>query len=257
MTNVQTLSALGLIVAAAGTAAAQPVMIQVTVENMAPTNSISYAPLRLGFGNGSFDGFNNGETATDAIVSVAEGGSGSAWFPAFEAADPGAVLGTVVPDPAGPLLPGQSGTAVFTIDPASNQYFSFAAMVVPSNDYFVGNDNPMAYRVIDDAGNLLINSISQTGSDIWDAGSEVDGVFGAAFLMGSDNDDHIDENGVVNFDFMDLDIFNGLETAAGYTFDRQFGANDEVYRISFEIVPAPGAAGVLAMGGLLAIRRRR
>ncbi|MFG0260669.1 MAG: spondin domain-containing protein [Phycisphaerales bacterium JB041] len=257
MKLVQKLIVLGAATAAGTAASAQPVMIQVTVENLAPTNSISYAPLRVGFGNGAFDSFNEGEAAGEAIVSVAEGGSGSAWFPAFEAADPGAVLGTVLPDPAGPLLPGQSGSAVFTIDPATNQYFSFAAMVVPSNDYFIGNDDPMAYRVIDDAGNLLIGSISQTGADIWDAGSEVDGAFGAAFLMGSDNGDHIDENGVVTRDFMDLDVFNGLETAAGYIFDRQFGAGDEVYRISFEIVPAPGAMGALAMGGLLAIRRRR
>ena len=146
---------------------------------------------------------------------------------------------------------------MFSVDPAVNQYFSFAAMVVPSNDYFIGNDDPMAYRVLDDDGSLLIGSISQTGGDIWDAGSEVDGPFGAAFLMGSDNGDHIDENGVVTRDFLDLDLFNGLETAAGYIFDRQFGASDEVYRISFEIVPAPGAMGALAMGDLLAIRRRR
>ena len=257
MKKSQKLIVLGVAGAAVAAASAQPVMIQVTVENLAPTNSISYAPLRIGFGNGTFDAFNEGEAAGAAIVSVAEGGSGSAWFPAFEAAEPGAVLGTVLPDPAGALLPGQSGTAVFSVDPATNQYFSFAAMVVPSNDYFVGNDDPMAYRVLDDSGNLLIGSIAQTGGDIWDAGSEVDGPFGAAFLMGSDNGDHIDENGVVTRDFLDLDLFNGLETAAGYIFDRQFGASDEVYRISFEIVPAPGARGALAMGGLLAIRRRR
>ena len=257
MTNVRKLSVLCVAGVAATAASAQPVLIKVTVENLAPTNSVSFAPLQIGFGNGGFDAFNNGETAGDAIVSIAEGGSGSAWFPAFEAAEPDAVLGSVLPDPAGPLLPGETGTAVFSVDPSTNQFFTFASMVVPSNDYFIGNDNPAAYRVLDDDGNLLIGSISQTGADIWDAGSEVDGPFGAAFLMGSSNDDHIDENGVVGFDFMDLDVFNGLETAAGYTFDRQFGASDEVYRISFEIVPAPGALGVLAMGGLLVARRRR
>ena len=61
------------------TAGAAQLNVTVKVENLAPTNSISFAPLHLGFNNGSFDAFNTGETATSPIVSVAEGGSGSAW----------------------------------------------------------------------------------------------------------------------------------------------------------------------------------
>lgn len=245
------------IAGAAAAATAQPVLVEVTVENLAPQNSVSFAPLRVGFGNGTYDSFNNGETAGQAIISIAEGGSGADWFPAFQAAEPNATLGSVVPNPAGPLLPGGTASAVFSVDPGVNQYFTFASMAVPSNDYFIGNDDPMAYRLLDDDGNLLISEITQRGRDLWDAGSEVDGPFGAAFLVGSNNDDHIDENGVVHFDFMDLDVFNGLETAAGYFFDRQFGADDSIYRINFTIVPAPGVAGLAAMGGLVALRRRR
>jgi hypothetical protein len=252
-----TLTAIALVAAAAGTAAAAPVQIQVTVENLAPTNSVSFAPLRLAFNNGSYDSFNNGQAATAPIISIAEGGSGADWFPAFMAADPTATLGTVVPDPAGPLLPGQTGTAVFDVDSSINQFFTFGAMVVPSNDYFIGNDSPTQYRILDADGNLLISSITQRGRDIWDAGSELDGPFGAAFLVGSNNDDRIAQNGVVSFDFEGLDVFNGLETAAGYTFDRQFGADDAVYRISFAVVPAPGVVGTLGLAGLVAARRRR
>lgn len=254
---MNTLATTLTLAAAATFAAAGPVQIQVTVENLAPTNSVSFAPLRLGFHSGLFDAFDNASPASAAIISIAEGGSGSEWFPAFTAADPGATLGTVVPNPAGPLLPGQTGTAIFSVDPATNQFFSFGAMVVPSNDYFIGNDNPSAYQILDAGGNLMISSITQYGRDVWDAGSEVDGIFGAAFLAGSSNDDHIDENGVVGLDFAGLDVFNGQTTAAGYTFDRQFGADDAIYRISFALVPAPGAAGLLAMTGLAAARRRR
>ena len=246
-----------LVATLAGAAAAGPVQIQVTVENLAPANSITFAPLRVGFHRGIYDAFDQGEAPTEAIISVAEGGSGAAWFPAFAGADPTATLGTVVSDPAGPLLPGATATATFSVDPAINSYFTFAAMVVPSNDYFIGNDSATAYRLLDDDGNLLIDSITQRGRDIWDAGSEVDGTFGAAFLPGSNNDDRIGSFGTVEFDFEGLDIFNGLQTAAGYTFDRQFGADDGVYRISFAVVPAPGAAGLLALGGLVAARRRR
>ena len=238
-------------------AAGQAVEVRVTVENLAPTNSVAFAPLRLGFHNGTYDAFDNGAAATAPIISIAEGGSGIDWFPAFEAADPSATLGSVFPDPAGPLLPGATGTAVFSVDPSINPYFTFASMVVPSNDYFIGNDSPTQYQLFDTKGNLQISSITQTGDDIWDAGSEVDGAFGAAFLEGSTNADRIDENGVVEFDFQDLDVFNGLTTAAGYTFDRQFGGDDAVYRISFEVVPAPSTAALAGLGGLVMTRRRR
>jgi hypothetical protein len=251
---------------AAAVASAQPVEIRVTARNLAPANSVSFAPLRVGFHNGTFDAFNNNQTAfllgnpdvaSAPIVTIAEGGSGSTWFPAFQAAEPQATLGTVVGMPAGPLLPGVSASTVFTVDPSINRFFTFASMVVPSNDHFIGNDNPQQYMLFNAAGQLNITSISQFGSQIWDAGSEVTSAANAAFLVGGVNDNRIDEGGVVNFNFDRLDAFNGLTTAAGYTFNRQFAGSDEVYRITFEIVPAPGSLAVLGLGGLLASRRRR
>lgn len=233
------------------------IQLRVTAANLSPANSLSFAPLRVGFGNGTFDSFNHGQAATAPIISIAEGGSGADWFPAFAAAEPNATLGSVLPNPAGPLLPGGVGTMTFDVDPSVNPFFTFGSMVVPSNDYFIGNDSPARYRLFDAGGNLVINQISQFGRDIWDAGSELDGPFGAAFLPGSNNDDRIPQNGVVNFDFEGLDVFNGLTTAAGYVFQRQISADTEVYRITFEIVPTPGTAGVIAAAGLGALRRRR
>ena len=255
------------IAAAAGATTAQNVELRVTVENLAPDNGVAFAPLRVGFHNGTFDAFNNGESAfllgessiADApIVSVAEGGSGSTWFPAFAAADPTATLGSVLPDPAGPLTPGASGTAVFNIDTDLNQFFTFAAMVVPSNDLFIGNDDPQAYRLFDDDGNLLVSEIIQTGAEIWDAGSEIADPAAAAFVVGGTNGLRTDQNGVVSFDFSELGAFDGLETGAGYIYDNSLiSGSSEIYRISFEVVPAPASAGLLAMGGLVAARRRR
>ncbi|MCB9850817.1 MAG: spondin domain-containing protein [Phycisphaerales bacterium] len=238
-------------------ATAADVQVKVTVENLAPMNSISFAPLRIGFNNGTYDSFNNGAAPSQAIISIAEGGSGADWFPAFGAADATAVLGTVVPNPAGPLTPGATGMGTFAVDPAVNPYFTFAAMAVPSNDYFIGNDSPTAHELFDGMGNLNIASITLTASDLWDAGSEVDGTFGAAFLQGSMNSDHTDENGVVGFDFADLSVFNGETTAANYTFDSQLTANTDIYRISFAIVPEPSSAIMLGATGLVLLRRRR
>lgn len=242
------------------------VTIRVTVENLAPENSVAFAPLRVGFHNGTFDAFNTGEAATAPIISVAEGGSGSDWFPAFAAAEPDAVLGTVLPDPAGPLLPGGSGSHDFTFDPAvAGRFFTFASMLIPSNDLFLGNDNPMAFELFDASGNLRLSQISQTVAQIWDANSEVADAANAAFVMGGNNDLRTPENGVVAFDASELNTFNGLTTGAGYVFsNNSLTADTEIYRISFSqvsAVPEPGsflALGVAAaVCGTSAYRRSR
>lgn len=250
---------IGMSALAAGStmALADTVQVKVSVENLAPMSSVAFAPLRIGFNNGTYDSFDEGAMASTAIQTVAELGSGDDWFPAFEAADPTATLGTVVPDPAGPLTPGGTAEGVFEVDSAINTYFTFATMVVPSNDYFIGNDSPTQFELLDSMGNLNFNDITLTASDIWDAGTEVDGLFGAAFIEGSQATDHTPDTDVVGHDFAGLSIFNGQTTAAGYVFDSQLAANTDIYRISFEIVPEPTTLLSLGLGALaLAFRRR-
>ncbi len=252
MASSRMLLVAGLLVAFPPLAAqAETLRLRVTVQNLAPVDSIAYAPLRVGFHSGDYDAFNEGEVATAPIISVAEGGSGSEWFPAFAAADPGATLGTVVPMPPGPLLPGGEGRAEFVIDPMANPFFTFAAMVVPSNDYFIGNDDPQQYRLFDAGGMLLLNHIDLFASEIWDAGSEADDPAHAAFIVGGNNDLRTPQGGVVNLDFAGLSIFDGLQTAAGYTFSSQLTANSGIYRIRFEVVEVPEPGGLpLALAGL-------
>jgi len=133
-------------------------------------------------------------------------------------------------------------------------------MVVPSNDFFIGNDSPMAYRLFDAAGQLQIGSIVQTASQVWDAGSELFDPAAAAFV--GDNGLRTPQGSVVAFNFAELAAFNGLMTGAGYVFDSQLAGSDEIYRISFNVsaVPEPGTYGLMAAGlmgvGWLARRRR-
>jgi MYXO-CTERM domain-containing protein len=236
---------------------ADPVNVTVTIQNLAPTNSVSFAPLRLGFGNGTFDAFNIGQTATAPIISVAEGGSASAWFPAFRAAEPNAVLGSV----GGALLPGATASNTFLVDSSVNRFFTFGAMVIPSNDLFIGNDSPTRFQLFDANGNLALTSINQKGRDIWNAGSEVADPLNAAFVVGGNNDLRRPENGVVEFSFSELSVFNGVTTRGGYVFDTQITNDSDIYRITFaaQPVPAPPAAvlGALGFAVLGFVRRRR
>jgi hypothetical protein len=243
-------------VALCAAAHAAPLQVTVSVTNLAPTNSISFAPLRLGFNKGTYDAFNLGQVAGPAIISVAEGGSGAAWLPAFAAADPTATIGSV----NGLLTPGSTNTATFIVDPAVNRFFTFGAMAVPSNDLFIGNDLPTEYMLFNNAGALQITSILVKANEIWDAGSEVFDPAAAAFV--GNNSLRTNQNSVVAFNFAEFYGFNGLTTAAGYVFNSQLTANSDVYRINFSVaaVPEPGtytllAAGLVSVGWL--VRRRR
>lgn len=252
-------TALAFVTTVASVAEAQERMVTVTITNLAKPNSVSFAPLHLGFHRGAFDAFNIGNPPGAGIISVAEGGAGGQWQTDFAAADPTATRGTI----AGALTPGQSRSQSFIVNAGMNRFFTFASMVIPSNDFFIGNDNPQQYRLFDDAGNLLINSITQTSSQIWDGGSEAFSVAGAAFLVNGVNAVRTPQNGVVSFNFSELMGFNGQQTAAGYTFNSDLTANEPIYRIDFTstaVVPEPGSmillgSGLLMLGGVM--RRRR
>ena len=244
-------------------AAARAAIVEVTVtfQNLAPANSVSFAPLRFGFNGGTFDAFDEGTTPTAPIISIAEGGSGSDWFPAFAAADPSAVLGSAS---AAPVQPGQTVTSqTFRVDTRVNPFFTFGAMVVPSNDFFIGNDDPREYRLFDNAGNLLINTIDQTASDVWDNGSELFDPLAAAFLAIGTNALRTPQNGTTQFDFTEFARFNGLLTAGGYIFDSQLVSGLPIGQIRFasRVVDAPEPAAVALLGlgltALTALRRRR
>ena len=249
---------LGLALGLCATAQAASVMVTVNVQSLVAPNSVSFAPLHVGFNSGVFDAFNLGGVPTAPIISVAEGGAGGAWQTAFAAAEPLATRGTI----GGVLLPGATAEMSFVVNTVQNPFFTFAAMVVPSNDFFIGNDSPTAFRLFDNAGNLLINSIPQRANQVWDAGSEVFDPLAAAFV--GNNDLRTPQNSVVPFNFAKLAAFNGLTTAAGYVLNSGLSANSQIYRISFSAVTLPvpePQSYALMLAGLVGVgwvaRRRR
>ena len=74
----------------------------------------------------------------------------------------------------GPIAPGASTSKRLTIDANSslNQYFSYAAMVIPSNDAYVANGNPLAHALFDESGNFIGAEITILGTSVNDAGTD-------------------------------------------------------------------------------------
>lgn len=249
-----------IVVGAAGSALAGGAQVQVTIESLAQANGVALSPFTVGFHDGSFDSFDNGSAANAATQNIAEFGNGAQWMTDFAASQPNGVAGVVVAttNAFGPgiYLPGATGSMTFNLDPAMNRFFSYGAMVVPSNDRFVGNDNPMGIEIFDAGGNFVASSFTVFASQIWDAGTEVDGTFGAAFIVGSSAGDHTPQAGVVSLNG-DFSAYGGQATPAGYDFIGLPGPNDPVVRISFAVVPAPGATSMGLMTlGMLSRRRR-
>ena len=59
------------------------------------------------------------------------------------------------------------------MDPSVNRYFSYASMVIPSNDAFVANGSPVAHPIFDDSGVFVGSRFVVSGDEANDAGTEL------------------------------------------------------------------------------------
>ena len=245
---------------ATSTVQAAPVQVKVTIENLGPADSIAFAPFFVGAHDGTFDAFDAGSAASMGVQNIAEFGDGTDLASEFATSNPSGVSGTVIATSGGfgpGIFPsGASGSLVLNLDSSMHRYFSFGSMAVPSNDYFVGNESGTEIELFDAGGSFVGSSVTLTGGDIWDAGTEVNGLFGAAYVAGQSAGDHIDENGVVTLG-ADFSTFFGETTPTGATFNHSPGSAEQIARISFSVVPEPASA-MLMIGALgLGLVRRR
>ncbi|MEO0631040.1 MAG: spondin domain-containing protein, partial [Planctomycetota bacterium] len=173
------------------------------------------------------------------------------------AADPNGQSAT-----SGLITGGNSDSVSFNVtNPADNRFLSFATMVVPTNDLFIGNPNGI--EIFDAAGNFNGPlTITIFGSQVWDAGTDVNNADdGAAFLQGIDGAAGTPEGSTAQLFFSlpgadgYLDSLLGRTTAPGFEITSTFTSTTEIARIT--IVPSPATLALVPLAGLAAARRRR
>jgi len=182
--------------------------------------------------------------------------------------------GVLVGDQGGtsppPIQPGESVTSsIFNIDATDNQFFSYAAMVLPSSDYYVANGNPTAFDLSSIFGGGSISFDIGTAGTVNDAGTEVNDfatspgnpLFGIPAGQ-SAADEGVAEGGV-NANVLGDPYAGFLNVPTGVDFG-PLNFNDTalygngIATVTITAVPEPGSLGFLALGlGGLFLRRRR
>ncbi|MEM1190572.1 MAG: spondin domain-containing protein [Pseudomonadota bacterium] len=295
MTRILPLAA---VIGAISTATAMPALadsvpaVVVTVENAQPSRGVFLTPPWLGIHDGSFDSYDGGAPASvplggDEIERLAEDGDNSAITATFEALLPDAPQVAGLPGPGGPLAPGDRASTVFRVNPLVDRYFSYASMIIPSNDFFIANGNPLAHQLFDDNGEFVGTDFIVGGSETNDAGTEVNDEIASnvAFLAQAAPDVGVTENlpviapapgfaapgtltfpnGVLNHpvfangDFNDADdpifrvSFRFLDLAGRLNFDSVLSTDQEVTAMAVESEGTGDAQGIARGGEMLRV----
>lgn len=242
---------------------AQTQQVRVEVTSNSPTGGAAITPLWVGFHNGSFDTFNVGATASAGLEEIAESGSAAGLASELGMAD--GRMGGVLASPTGPppIQPGETVSGIFDLDSTNNQFLSYAAMVLPSSDFFVGNDNAIDLASVFSGGTVTFD----IGGTVWDAGTEVDDfatspgnpLFG---IPAGDGAAGADQGGTISA--VTGDPYAGfLNTPAGVDFG-PLNFNDAalypngIATVTITAVPEPTSLGIIGLGlGGLFLRRRR
>ncbi len=236
--------------------------LRITLHNDAAVGGNYLTPLWVGLHDGGFDLFDTGSAASSALESLAEDGNPAGLNAAFAGHGVAGVLG------AGPLAPGASASLMLdAATDGSHAFLSFASMVLPTSDFFIGNDDPRAVAL----GGLLDGSfgrITLSITRVYDAGTEVNdfatsagnGLFGIPGGQAGPNQG-ANQGGVVSIaqggDFALFLNVDGIDVTP-----LNFSALPALATLTIErVAPVPLPAGLPLLAGglatLLATRRRR
>jgi hypothetical protein len=184
--------------------------VVVTVKNQAVQRGSFQTPVWGGIHDGTFDLYDRdialGDTdansqliSRESVERIAEDGITDPITEEFSQLQPGAAQTTFLA-PGGPLQPGsQSSTTLNINNPSVERYFSYASMVIPSNDAFVANGSPLAHEIFNERGRFVAQNFIVAGSEVLDAGTEVNDEIASntAFLNQAGANIGTEENGVI------------------------------------------------------------
>lgn len=236
--------------------------LKITIENLSPDDGFFLTPLWVGLHDGSFDLFDLGQPASNALEQIAEEGDVGPLMTDFDMV--AMRRQDVITSPGGisvaPVIdPGETASTTISINnAAAYRYFSFASMVIPSNDAFIGNEGATQYEVFDAAGNFNGDIvIDLTAADIWDAGTEENDAQGAAFSANGGT--ATDTIGGTVAAHPGLDNFLGTQTPTGFSTIGSLPGSSPFARITITQIPEPASFALvgLSLVGLGYVRRRQ
>ena len=265
------LAALAMIAPLTLGASARADLLQFSVTNSQPGGGFAFSPVWFGLHDGSYSSFSAGDDlAGDPLQAVAELADTAPITAAF------AGIGSELTVGGAPVAPGAAVSGLLNVaDPTASRFLNYASMLVPSNDFFFANDNAHQIELFDASGRLVdadgsvtkVRTIQIFGRQVWDAGTEInDASFGAAFLVGDDINDHVDEGGTAQLVFGGptdnspyLNSILGRATLGGYDLSHLVTADDLIATIQIRAVPEPSSMAMLGGGliGLLGAARAR
>ena len=236
----------------------QASQLQITVTNDQPSGGFALAPVWFGLQNSSsYSPFTPGSTASSAIATLAQFGNTAPLTSLFSGKGPETTLtsGNQVKQ----FLPGQSNSTLINIsNPSADQYLSYAGMVVPSNDFFMGNAS--ALQIFNANGTFRgPMTIYVYGSNIWNSDTEAESITqGLTFIAGQHPGTGTQiTNGTISTVLPNSEAFlnsiNGLTTVANYTITNVPTSDQLVATIQVNSVPEPASIATLGIGmvGLL------
>ena len=230
--------------------------LRITVE---ATSNIGLAPALLSFHDGSNDFFDTGSAAFTGLEELAEVGDTSVLQGSLTTGD------NITIANGGPFLPGSSNTVTFNIAD-TNTNFSFAAMLLPSNDWFIGNNNALDISSLISGG--LGTSLTFDFGRVYDAGTEEEDF---AFSPGNPIigiDPGMPGGGTATTDNVSLvdaaNPFASFDNISPASFDPtvyDFNANGVggiiLGRVTLTNIPEPGTTLLGGFGALALLLRRR
>ena len=237
-----------------GSTPAYGVNVRVTVENLVPADSFFFTPVWIGFHDGVFDVYTSGQSAAGfpGLEEIAEEGNTGPLSTDFNTNFNGVDATITSPGgfvPAPVFDPGETSQFQLNVaNSATHRFFSYASMVIPSNDAFFANGGPQDHMIFDAAGVFQGPTVIEIfGRDVLDAGTEVNDENGGA-AFSANGGTSADQGGLIA-SHSGLSNFVGTQTAAGTTISTDLADDTLIARIT--IVPEPTALTLSALAMFL------